>query len=348
MPNYAKMFTRRKDGCFQAKYKDAAGKWRTICAADPEKLYHRLQEKKNPPPLTVGDLLDAWQVEHDKETAFKTRESYIAPVRRLKEAFGDEPAANLSPARVQEFLADLGRKRYSRRSVQLHRSVMNLAYQRALLLGLVSINPIAVVSVPHNLPTSRREVPEDAALEAVRASQGVDFSAFALTLLYTGLRRGEALGLRYEDIDRKARIIHVRRSIEFTPNFPEVKLPKTNAGIRDVHFPPELLDVLPNNATGPIFPAPDGESYLSKEMFLWRWNKYCTAIGHKLTCHQLRHYYATAMFEAGVPVIAAQAQLGHKNASTTMNIYTHLREQKKEEAYSQIDAYFSGKSSDKE
>ncbi len=340
---YEKLFTQRKDGCYQAKYKDAAGKWHTLADRDPKKLYDRLEEKTKPAPVTVGELLDAWEEEHGATVSYRTRVTYVAPIRRIKDDLGDLPASELTPGDVQDLLNSLARQRFSRRSVLLHRGVISMAYQRAMLLGQVSRNPVDAVSIPRGLSAGTRSVPEDAALDAVLSRTELPFAPFALLLLYTGLRRGEALALRQEDVDRKNRIIHVRRALQFEPNSPVVGAPKTFTGIRDVHFPPALLKILPNGKEGPLFPAPDGVSYLSRMMFLYRWRKYCEALGHEITCHQLRHYYATAMFEAGVPVLAAQSQLGHRNATTTMNIYTHLREQKKQEAYDQIDAYFSPK-----
>lgn len=341
--NYAKLFTLRKDGSYQGKYKDSDGKWHTVCDKDPEKLFRRIEELKKPKPVTFGSLIDAWQEEHDAESAFKTAESYIAPCRRLKDELGDITAAEVTPLELQNFLNRMARRKYSKRTVQLHFTVIRLVYQRAVLLGILPVDTSAVVSLPKGLSAQRREVPKDAALAAVLSSEKEEMGPFALTLYYTGLRRGEALALRYEDIDRKSRIIYVRRAIQFTPNFPEVKEPKTEAGVREVYYPEALNKILPNKKSGPVFPGPDGKSYMNKGNFIYRWQKYCAAIGHDITCHQLRHYYATAMYEAGVPVIAAQAQLGHKNATTTMGIYTHLRDNLRDGAHKQIDDYFSEK-----
>ncbi len=339
--NYSKLFTKRKDGSYQAKYKDASGKWRTVSSTDPKKLFERLEELNKPKAITFGLLIDEWQEEHDAESAFKTAETYAAPCRRLKEEFVDIPADEITPLELQHFLGRLARQKYSRRNVQLHLTVIRLVCQRAVLLGKMTVDPSSVLAVPKGLAQKRREVPDDSALAAVLASQGEEMGLYALTLLYTGLRRGEALALRYEDIDRKSRTIHVRRSLEFVPNYPEVKEPKTEAGVRDVHYPEALEKLLPKKKSGPVFPGPDGKSYMNKGNFIYRWQKYCEAIGHNITSHQLRHYYATAMYEADVPVLAAQAQLGHKNATTTMSIYTHLRDAKRNEANQKIDEYFN-------
>ena len=337
--NYAKLFTLRKDGTYQGKYKDAAGKWHTVCAANPEVLYHKLEKLKAPPALTFRTMLEGWQEEHDRQIGFKAQESYRTPVRRLCEEWGDLPAEEITPAMITDYLAGMAAKRYSRRTVQLAMTVLHMAFHRAVLRGDVKQDPTRAASMPRGLSTTRRDVPENAALAAVLASGELPLGRLAILLYYTGLRRGEALALRQDDVDRKNRVIHVRRSLTWTPNQPVVKLPKTEAGTRGVHFPAELLPFLPD--TDPLFPDHETGEYMTLNHFVADWRVYCKAIGHEITCHQLRHYYATAMYEADVPVLAAQAQLGHKNASTTMNIYTHLRNQKRDEANALIDAYFS-------
>lgn len=337
--NYAKLFVRRKDGSYQGKYKDASGKWRTVCSTDPETLFHKLERLKNPPATTFRTILEAWQEEHDREIGYKARESYQTPVRRLCEEWGDLPAGEITAAMITDYLARMGAQRYSRRTVQLVMTTLRMAYHRALLRGDVQSDPTQAATMPRGLAAYRRTVPEDAALAAVLASGDLPMGPLAILLYYTGLRRGEALALRQEDVDRKHRVIHVRRSLTWTPNRPEIKLPKTDSGLRDVHFPEELLKFLPDS--DPLFPDHSTGDYTTLNHFVADWRVYCRQIGHEITCHQLRHFYATAMYEADVPVLAAQAQLGHKNASTTMNIYTHLRAQKRDEANALIDSYFA-------
>ena len=113
--NYSKLFTLRKDGSYQGKYKDSDGKWHTVCDKDPEKLFRRIEELKKPKPVTFGSLIDAWQEEHDAESAFKTAESYVAPCRRLKEELGDIPAEEVTPLELQNFLNRMARRKYSPR-----------------------------------------------------------------------------------------------------------------------------------------------------------------------------------------------------------------------------------------
>ena len=204
------------------------------------------------------------------------------------------------------------------------------------MAGTISVNPCAAVSMPRNLPTSRRELPEDAAIAAVKAADG-PFSLFAKICLYAGLRRGEVLALRYEDIDRAHGVIHVGKAVEYVGNNPHLKAPKTAAGNRDAI----LLDVLAKEipkGKGLIFRRDDGGP-LTKTQFRKRWIAYCREIGYDITAHQLRHGFATILYEAGIPDKDAQELLGHSSITVTRNIYTHIRQSRRAETAAKLNAF---------
>lgn len=335
---YEKLFTRRKDGRYVATYMED-GRQRFLYDKDPERLYNKLEAARNKSPLTFGEIMEAWREEHSETVGWKTAESYVAPCRRIADVFGDDLPAEITAARLQAFLTSLGKRGYARRTVQLHRDILAMVFDRCLLRGVISVSPMQAVSVPKGLKTVKRTVPEDDALAAVRERTDVPFALFAQLCLYCGLRRGEILALRQEDIDRKGGVIHVTKAVEYVGNQPEVKVPKTSAGVRDVPIPSVLLPLLPKGK-GLLFQMEDGRP-LSKIAYRHAWIQYCKAIGHEITAHQLRHGYATILYEAGVPVLAAQKMLGHANASTTMNIYTHLREKQARTAATLLDDYLS-------
>jgi integrase len=165
------------------------------------------------------------------------------------------------------------------------------------------------------------------------------FQAAVMAMLYAGLRRGEVLALTSRDVDFKAGVIHVTKALEYPGNQPEIKTPKTATGVRDVSIPSVLRPLIPKGS-GYLFCMEDGRP-LTKIAYRHAWIQYCKAIGHDLTAHQLRHGYATILYEAGVPVLAAQKMLGHANASTTMNVYTHLREKQVKSAAVMLDEYLA-------
>lgn len=341
--NYASMFTLRADGRYQGYWHELdadgkpKGKRHTICDRDPEKLYQKIQEKESVHDITFAKIAEEWRGVRFEQLSYKSVEAYKAPFRRLCEQFGGEPIEKIEAADVSAFLSALGRQGYARRSVQLHRDMMSQIYNYAISERLTRYNPCDHATMPKGLSAGTRGIPSDEAIEAVRGGLDAPFGLFPYLCLHSGLRRGEALALRYEDIDRKRKVIHVTKAVEYINNNPHIKKPKTEAGKRDVL----LLDVLDKaipKKEGFIFCGEDGK-LLTKEQYNARWSQYCKAIGYKLTAHQLRHGFATILYEAGIPDKDAQELLGHSDITLTRNIYTHIRTAQKSRTAEKLNAF---------
>lgn len=344
--DYASLFSLRKDGRYQGSYTDDRGR-HYVYDRNPEKLYKRISAIKSGEALeryTFKQAADDWLRRHGEEVGYKTFESYVAPLRRLNVQFGKLPLSHLDAHDITAFLISLGNQDFSRRSVQLHWDIINMICNHAIVNKRLRYNPCAAVSLPRNLPGKQRSLPDDEVIKKIRASAEAPFALFALVCLYSGLRRGEALALRYEDIDRGKKLIHVRKSVEFIGNNPHLKKPKTEAGTRDVILL-DILDELLPKGKGYIFVSSEGK-LLTKTMYRKRWAAYCRAIGCEVTAHQLRHGYATILFEAGVSDKDAQELLGHKNITTTRNIYTHIRQSRKSETADRLNRYFAASGSE--
>lgn len=327
--DYGKLFTHRADGRYMAYIRTRDGKRRALYDRDPKRLYERVAAPEKPP--VFADFAERWEEEHAARVSFKTAEAYKAPLRRLLDHFGERKIGEITAADVDAYLRDLGKKKYARRTVQMHRDVLSMIFDSAILSGAIRANPVAAVAMPKGLTVTHRELPPDAALRAVLSGADQPFGLFALVCLTAGLRRGEALALRYEDIDREAGVIHVTKAVEFVGNQPHLKSTKTAAGERDALLPDALASVIPKTGTGYLFPRDDDGGLLTKTQYLKRWRKYCAAIGCKITAHQLRHGYATLLYEADIPDKDAQELLGHASITTTRNIYTHIRSTRRAE-----------------
>lgn len=336
--DYGAMFTLRKDGRYQVSYSDAEGR-HYLYDRDPERLWHRLNDPPEPEVITFEGIADAWSRRHWERIGYKTAEAYTAPLRRLKEQFGSVPAEDVTAADISAYLAVQGKQGYSRRSVQMSRDILNMIYNDAIVSGQIRWNPCAAAVMPRNLASAKRGLPEDAAIEAVKRGRDAPFGLFALICLYSGLRRGEALALRYEDIHRDTRTITVDKAVEFVGNDPQLKCPKTKAGTRDAVLLDVLADAIPAGE-GYLFPNAQG-GLLTKMQYRKRWESYCKAIGYTLTAHQLRHGFATILYEAGVPDKDAQELLGHSTITLTRDVYTHIRQARREETAERLNTFMS-------
>ena len=162
---------------------------------------------------------------------------------------------------------------------------------------------------------------------------------FMAPVLYTGMRRGEVLGLRWEDVDLSGNVIHVERNVTYTNNQPIVGTPKTSSGMRDVPIMPPLLKyLLPLKNSGYIIANKrEADKPITLTMFK-------TMFGHiqsvsdlgGATSHTFRHTLGTLLNDAGADVKTIQGILGQKDCKTTMERYVHPVEKRKHEAVSKV------------
>lgn len=288
------------------------------------------------------NIANRWQEEHYKTIAYKTQTGYDAPFNRIVEKFGETPINEIKPMQVNKFLISLGQKGYALKTVKTHLLIFNLIFTYAMLHGEIENNIVDAVKVPKNLKQEKRELPSNDEIEKVKSSLENSFGLFAYLLLYSGCRRGEALALKYEDIDRENKIISINKSLYFESNKPIIKEPKTKAGHRNIVLMDKLLEMLPTDKKGYIF-SDNGEKPLTEQAFRRRWEKYIKETGINLTPHQLRHAYATILFEAGIAEKDAQELLGHSSISVTKDIYTHISKNRKDETLKKLNDFVSGK-----
>lgn len=344
--NYAKLYTLRSDGRYQGYWHELdrdgkpTGKRHAICDRDPERLCQRIAEKEKSRACDFKTIAEQWRGARFEKLSSKSVEAYKAPLRRLEDQFGDREIENIETYDVAAFLQSLAAKQYARRTVQLHRDMMSQIFNYAIAEGLTRYNPCDHVSMPKGLSSGTRGIPSDEAIEAVKKGLNEPFGLFAYICLYAGLRRGECLALRYEDVDRKANVIHVNKAVEFISNNPHIKEPKTKAGKRCVLLPDVLANAIPKNKKGYIFTNQNGD-LLTRQGYSCRWETYCRHIGHKVTAHQLRHGYATFLYEAKIADKDMQELLGHADINTTKNIYTHIRDSHRSEVAATFNEFLS-------
>lgn len=151
--------------------------------------------------------------------------------------------------------------------------------------------------------------PEDAKLIALMA--------------FTGMRRNEVLGLRWEDIDFGGGVIHVRRGVTFTSNQPIVGTPKSKAGFRDIPITEHLLPHLhPACSLGYVIGGGDTPITQSRyDRAMERISKTINLYG--ATAHTFRHSYLSFLGTLNTNVKTIQAIAGHSDIQTTMNRYVH-------------------------
>jgi integrase len=320
----------RSDGLHEAirviNGKRVAFRGKTDAIVERKMIEYREREERGP---LFKDVAEKWKEEYFPALSPGTLRCYTAAYNRAVDRFRDIPIKELTVNDIDALLQSMGRQKFARKTVANQRIVINLICRSAVLDGVLRYNPCAEAKVPKGLKTTPRLLPSDEELEIVKGGWNKPNGLLPYFILYTGCRKGEALALDHKDIDRKKKIITINKSLTYIGSKPALKEPKTAAGIREIILLDNLAEVLPRGI-GLVFPGKDG-GLMKPGAYERTWGRWQKQAKVTLTAHQLRHGYATMLFEAGISERDAMELLGHTDIALTHKIYTHIRKSRKEE-----------------
>ena len=302
-------------------------------------LYQDTQEKG----MLFQNVAEEWEQNHFPTLQENTLKQYRPAKRDVSEFFWDKPITEIKPAHVSAMISRLASDGYAQKTVKARLLVMNLICKHAVISQYIESNPCQYVEIPKNLKKTKREDITKDESELIKKSYDKHFGIYALFLLVTGCRRGEALALEpKEDIDWEIGIVHINKTVEWHGNKPHIKpCPKTDAGIRDIPIPEFMLNLLkPFKNQKYLFANEKGE-LMDNSQVTRAWNRYRAETGITATPHQLRHHYAGLLYDAGIDVKSAQRLLGHADIRVTLGIYTHLSETRKDSSNEKLMNYMN-------
>ena len=342
-----KKLYRRPDGLYE-KIMTIDGKRVAFRAKKEADVYKKIREYEVKEEERSGgerfyDVAEMWDREHSETLAPSTARGYKYAYEEVRDHFADDLIREITAKDISIYMKQLP-KSYARKTCANRLSILNMIFKYAEIEGYCESNPCDCVSVPKGHSAKKRRAPTDDEVKRIRAGidieyRGLRIGFLAVFLYYTGCRKGEALALKFRDIDPDAARISVTKSVYYVSNQPQIKKPKTEAGIREVIIPDYLLRLLPSGKKEEyVFCEPDG-SLLRQHYFEKAWLKWQKETGLDLTAHQLRHGYATLLHEADIDVKDAQELLGHADAGTTQNIYTEVSNRRKNDTQKKLNAF---------
>ena len=297
--------------------------------------------------LTVSTFLKGWLADtvEPSDLADSTKASYADIVNRhLIPQLGQSRLNKLTPQRIQGLLNALRGAGYSPRTVQYAHAVLRRALGQAERWGLVTRNVAKLVEVPRPRtdPAKVHALTLDEARRLLKAAKKDRLYALYVVVLMLGLRRGEALGLRWADVDLDAGTLRVEQQVIRVPGQGLVvsPLPKTASSRRINHLPSFALGALRQHRLRQlqerlragqrwqehdlVFPSSVGTPIEPRNLTR-NLHRLCKVAGLKPErFHNLRHTAASIGFAEGLDPKMIQHMLGHSAIGVTMDTYTHL------------------------
>lgn len=273
-------------------------------------------------------------------------DSHIVPV------IGDVPLADLTSQHVRDVLERMAEPDQHKRTRTIGtlsrvRSLLTGALKAAVRQGLVPVNVATGVEIPERASighaTGRKATFTPDELRAfLEEADKTPFGPVLRFISRTGVRRGEAVGLRWDDVDMDEGVAHIRSSLTVTQGEVAVNGPKTESGERYVGLDTATVSLLRDvkrkqaeqalalgvgdrfNPGGYVFVRSDGE-HLRPDSISQVVRRITKAMGRpELHTHSLRHTRGTTFLEAGIDIKIVSDQLGHSDVAFTQRTYQHV------------------------
>ena len=256
---------------------------------------------------------------------------------------GAVPLDKLSPLHVENMMQKLEEQGLAPRTVARARTTLRRALGQAQKYGRVERNVAAFIDPPRQGEAKTSDALSAPEADAVmQAANGDRLEALAVLVLMVGLRKGEALALRWDDIDLKAGTLKVRES-------------KTKSGIRTVALPSKVVAALREHGKRQrrervaatfwgdpelVFTSAVGTELDGRNVLRW-WHDLTIRAGvGRRRFHASRHTAATLMLNAGVPLEVVSATLGHAGLAITSDIYAKVGPKLQRQAADAMDELF--------
>ncbi len=300
-----------------------------------------------PGKLTVAEHLIAWLQDYcQANLSPRTWEMYDWLLHKhVIPEIGNVHLTQLKPQALQHLFSQKLSGGLSNRTVQIIRNVLHKAFESAVKMGTLARNPVDATDNPKIKRRAMQTMSETDLHLFLEMARGTEYYALFYFLLFTGVRRGEALALRWSDVDLLLCQTTITRTMQYLhsatlDNRISFKAPKSNKG-RLVSLSPSTCLVLTEHRQQQealrqklglpqldnddlVFCHYDGKPLLP-DSITHAWVKLarrCGLAGIRL--HDARHTHASLMLLKGIHPKIVQERLGHASIAVTLDIYSHV------------------------
>ncbi|GAW28546.1 site-specific integrase [Carboxydocella sp. ULO1] len=307
-----------------------------------------------PTRMTISDWLDNWLNNYKKNDLRPTTwELYETMARcHIKPAIGALYLHELRTDHLQKLYNDKLKEGKSPQTIHHIHKVIHGALTQAIKNKLLIHDVSQAVTLPKIKRKEINVLSSDDMDKFLRLLPGDRLGPAFLLLLGTGMRRGELLGLCWEDIDLENGLVHIRKGLVRTREGLIYQETKTDKSARTIPLPRTVKDALVIHKnkmiteglygpTMPVFCTSKG-TVVSPRNLQRKFDTLCGKAGITgATLHALRHTFATRLLEQGENLKVVQELLGHTRISTTADIYSHVNQNVKKSAVEKLDELFT-------
>lgn len=295
-------------------------------------------ERVVPTSLRLEEFADQWRVEQEGRLKPSTLSSYDDALKRLKDRIGRRYLRDVNVDVVARLIGDMQREGYKAWTIRGTLVVLSRVMQTAVRRGYVGSNPVKELDKSERPKGDQRRMRILSSDEIARLLPAVPdpYRALITTLVFTGMRIGEALTLEWADVDFDEGLIRVRSG-------------KTENAARGIVMMPALSKLLRGHllATGRreglVFGTSIGTVQGRSNVLRRGLQKgLANARLEKLTLHELRHTFASILIGQGFDVTFVADQLGHADPAVTLRVYAKLFDPlaRRDEARERLQAVF--------
>lgn len=313
---------------------------------------------------TFGQYITNWlEIDKKKAVEITTYELYKSLIdTHIVPKLGNVKLKDLDRPKIQQFINDKDES-LSRKSLELLRTVIGNCLSNAVLDNVILKNPTIGVKIPKKAVEGRQEVEpftEEELGKIIKTCEGTYLHNIVYVAAFTGMRKGELLGLRWEDIDTTKGVINVRQGAKYSST--EQKMItgslKTEKAFRTIPINEKVKAALKRQKAWQAanrlelgtaycksdlaFTLESGEIIKGTQVT----NAFCRMVklaGVKYrSFHQLRHTFASIAISRKVNIKTLSEILGHTNVNITYNKYGHLIEGDAESVINAVSNYLAG------
>lgn len=287
---------------------------------------------------------EQYQLHVKKSTVIKNKRLFKSTILPT---FSTVKVNNINLIFCQKFINQLAKK-YSKGHIGNVKNLVSQVLDYAVKMELTKTNYMRYIKIPKTIEKIRSENYYNKKeliefLEIVKNNYPYDTFLIFRILAFTGLRSGELRALKWKDINFKDKTITINKSMMMLDNIYEEATTKTKFSNRVIYLDNVTLSYLKQLRKEKKCISLDNHIFNIKCRYDYRLKWIYKDFPHlkKISIHGFRHTHATLLFESGVTAKDIQHRLGHANISTTLNIYTHITDEKRKDVSEKFNRFMN-------